>query len=188
MVHGWRWDKILGTWMQVRQDLNGSKTRIMKPGWISDWTWMDTRCSFWYPHEDEGETWPGWRWDANIETWIEVSCDMDGCEILISPQVSIISSHLHPGDISPLKLHRNSILFPSQCHPGLIPPYLTCIWVLVSTLYTRIIWFPSRSRNYHLASIQVTSHLHPSTDIRSSLPSRWVSPPSSSHNARYFTI
>ena len=46
MVHGCRWDKILGTWMQVRQDMNGSKTHIMIPGWVSDWTWMYTICNF----------------------------------------------------------------------------------------------------------------------------------------------
>ena len=50
---GWRWDKLLGTWMQVRQDMHRSKTHIMIPGWVSDWTWMDTRCSFRDPHEGE---------------------------------------------------------------------------------------------------------------------------------------
>ena len=148
--HGCRWGR---TWMEVRH--------IMRPGWVSNWTWMDTRCSFWDPHE--GETWPGWRWDANIETWIEVSCDLGGCEMLISRQVSIIPSHFHSGDISPLSKFQNCISVPSCSHINVSQvsspskSYLTCIWVLVSTLYM-----------YHLISIKVPrlsplspSHLHP---------------------------
>ena len=146
-----------GTGMQVRQDMNGSKTHIMIPGWVSDWTWMNTRCSFRDPHE--GETWPGWRWDAYIETCIEMSCDLDGCETLISRQVSIISTHLHPGDKSPLSKFQNSISVPPSTHinaiqvSSLSKSYLTYIWVLVSTLYT-----------YHLIFIMVprlSSLLHP---------------------------
>ena len=146
-----------GTWMQVRQDMNGSKTHIMIPGWVSDWTWMDTRCSFRDPHE--GEMWPGWRWDAYIETCIEMSCDLDGCETLISCQVSIISTHLHPGDKSLLSKFQNSISVPPSTHinaiqvSSLSKSYLTYIWVLVSTLYT-----------YHLIFIMVprlSSLLHP---------------------------
>ena len=165
MVNGWRWDKILATWMQVRQDLNGSKTHIMRPGWVSDWTWMDTRCSFWDPHE--GETWPGWRWDANIETWIEVSCNIDGCEILISHQVSIISSHFHPGDISPLKLHRSSTLFPSQCHPGLIPQGPEIIISPPSRSRLTCILVPIFAPHFH----QGGYHLHPALIMHGTSPS-----------------
>ena len=42
-----------GAWMQVRQDMNGSKTHVMIPGWVLDWTWMGKRCSFQEPHEGE---------------------------------------------------------------------------------------------------------------------------------------
>ena len=103
-----------GTWTQVGQDMNGSKTHIMIPGWVSDWTWMDKRCSFRDPHE--GETWPGWRWDAYIENCIEMSCDLDGCETLILRQVSIISTHHHPGDKSLLSKFQNSISVPPSTH------------------------------------------------------------------------
>ena len=144
-------------WMQVRQDMNGSKTHVMIPGWVSDWTWMDKRCSFQDPHESE--MWPGWRWDIYIETCIELSCDRDGCETLISRQVSMISTHLHPGDKSPLSKFQNSISVPPSTHINAIQvlslskSYLTYIWVLVSTLYT-----------YHLIFIMVpwlSSLLHP---------------------------
>ena len=173
--HGWMWNGAWGAWMQVRQDMNGSKTHVMIPGWVSDWTWMDKRCSFQDPHE--GETWPGWRWDTYIETCIELNCDLDGCETLISRHISMISTHLHPGDKSPLSKFQNSISVPPSTHINAIQvlslskSYLTYIWVLVSTLYT-----------YHLIFIMVprlssllhpfTSHLHPSTDIRFSPPSR----------------
>ena len=137
-----------GAWMQVRQEWNGSKTHVMIPGWVSDWTWMGKRCSFQEPHE--GETWPGWRWDTYIETCIELSCDLDGCETIISRQVSMISTHLHPGDKSPLSKFQNSISVPPSTHINAIQvlslskSYLTFIWVLVSTLYT-----------YHLIFIMV---------------------------------
>ena len=129
---GLGWDTHLETWIcsggtrmelrsnsldldtQVRQDMNGSKTHIMIPGWVSDWTWMDTRCSFRDPHE--GETWPGWRWDAYIETCIEMSCNLDGCETLILRQVSIISTHHHPGNKSLLSKFQNSISVPPSTH------------------------------------------------------------------------
>ena len=146
-----------GAWMQVRQDINGSKTHIMIPGWVSDWTWMDTRYSFRDPYE--GETWPGWRWDSYIETCIEMSCDLDGCETLISHQVSIISTNLHPGDKSLLSKFQNSISVPPSTHinaiqvSSLSKSYLTYICVLVPTLYT-----------YHLIFIMVprlSSLLHP---------------------------
>ena len=126
--HGCRWCR---TWMEVKH--------IMRPGWVSDWTWMDTRCSFLDPHE--GETWPEWMWDVNLTP---------GLHNLVPPP-----SRWHIASIKVPKLHLSSILFPSQCHPGLIPSksYLTRIWVLVSTLYT-----------YHLISIKVprlSSLLHP---------------------------
>ena len=146
--NGWMWDANIMAWLQVRQDMNGSKTHVMIPGWVSDWTWMGKRCSFQEPHE--GETWPGWRWDTNIETCIELSCDLDGCETLISRQVSMISTHLHPGDKSPLSKFQNSISVPPSTHINAIQvlslskSYLTYIWVLVSTLYT-----------YHLIFIMV---------------------------------
>ena len=158
--HWWMWNGAWrgeGAWMQVRQDMNGSKTHIMIPGWDSDWTWMDTRCSFRDPQEDE--TWPGWRWDAYIETCIEMSCDLDGCETLISHQVSIISTNLHPGDKSLLSKFQNSISVPPSTHinaiqvSSLSKSYLTYICVLVPTLYT-----------YHLIFIMVprlSSLLHP---------------------------
>ena len=104
-----------GAWMQVRQDTH-SKTHIMIPGWVSDWIWMDTRGSFQDPQE--GETWPGWRWDTNIETCIEMSSDLNGCETLILHQVSIISTHLHPGDKSPLSKFQNSISVPLSMPSG----------------------------------------------------------------------
>ena len=156
MVHGWRWDKILETWMQVMQDMNGSKTHIMIHGWVSDWTWMDTICSFRDPRE--GETWPGWRWNAYIETCIEMSCDLDRCEIIISRQVSIISTHLHPGDKSPLSKFQNCISVPLSTHINVIQvsslskSYLTYIWVLVSTLYTyHLIWLSSLLHPFHIS-------------------------------------
>ena len=161
--NGWMWDANImawlqhelnnyGTWMDVKRcmegGMNGSKTHVMIPGWVLDWTWMGKRCSFQEPHE--GETWPGWRWDTYIETCIELSCDLDGCETLISRQVSMISTHLHPGDKSPLSKFQNSISVPPSTHINAIQvlslskSYLTYIWVLVSTLYT-----------YHLIFIMV---------------------------------
>ena len=155
-LHGWKWDNTHGTWMQVRQDMNGSKTHIMIHGWVSDWTWVDTICSFRDPRE--GETWPGWRWDAYIETCIEMSCDLDRCEIIISRQVSIISTHVHPGDKSPLSKLQNCISVPLSTHinaiqvSSLSKSYLTYIWVLVSTLYTyHLIWLSSPLHPFHIS-------------------------------------
>ena len=144
---GWRLDS---TWMEVRQDswvmdageagLNRSKIHIMGPGWVSDWTWMDMRCSFRDLHK--GEMWAGWGWDANIKTWIEASCNLDGCETLISCHVPIISPHLHPGDISLQSKFRNCISIPSCSHLNAIQvsspskSYFNCTWALGSTLYT----------------------------------------------------
>ena len=121
--------KNFGTWMDVKWCMEGgggmdageagqewSKTHIMIPGWVSDWIWMDTRGSFQDPQE--GETWPGWRWDTNIETCIEMSSDLNGCETLILHQVSIISTHLHPGDKSPLSKFQNSISVPISMPSG----------------------------------------------------------------------
>ena len=54
---------------------------ISRPGWFSDRTWLEMRCNF--RDLDAGKTSPRWRWDVNIETWIEVRHNLDGCETLI---------------------------------------------------------------------------------------------------------
>ena len=170
--HGWMWNGAWrgggggggGAWMQVRQDMNGSKTHVMIPGWVLDWTWMGKRCSFQEPHE--GETWPGWRWDTYIETCIELSCGLDGCETLISRQVSMISTQLHPGDKSPLSKFQNSISVPPSTHINAIQvlslskSYLTYIWVLVSTLYTYHLMFIMVPR---LSSLLQPFHVSPAS-------------------------
>ena len=59
---------------------------------------------------------------------------------------------------------------PSRSH--LPPSPISPTSGFLSQLYTRIIWFRSRSLDYRLSSIHVMSHLHPSSDIRFSPPSR----------------
>ena len=81
MAPGWRWDAVLGIWM----------------GWAI--TWMEV---IWrqYRDLDWGETWsrwiwgvnlgdrdqvqisPGWMWDGNLWTWMEVRRCMDGGKII----------------------------------------------------------------------------------------------------------
>ena len=122
-IHGWRWGNILRLWIQVGLDQDGGEIYILKPGWVWDGVSMDLKYNCWYLAG--GETSPGWRWDANIETWIEVSCDLDGCQVLTLLRVAMISFRLHPDDKSPpsksQSLHPSSIQFQSQCHPGIIP-------------------------------------------------------------------
>ena len=145
-----------GAWMQVRQDMNGSKTHIMIPGclrldldghemqfsgpaWRWDMTWMEVRRIYWDLHWDELR--PGWMWDVNI---------MPGLYNLDQPPSRWqITSIKVPNSISvPPSTHINAIQVSS-----LSKSYLTYICVLVPTLYT-----------YHLIFIMVprlSSLLHP---------------------------
>ena len=182
MVHGWRWDKILGTWMQVRQDTNGSKIHIMIPGWVSDWIWMDTICSFRDPREDE--TWPGWRWDAYIETWDELRSGWMW-DVNITPGLYNLDpppSRWQITSIKVPKLHLSSTQYPYQSHPDLISlhvlPHLhlgSCLNSIHVSSDLIMVTPPSISRLTCILVLTFTSHLHQG----------WVSPPSSSHNARH---
>ena len=68
---GWRWDTIL----QLRNDLDGGETHILKPVWVWDYAWMELRCNF--VDLDGGEMVPGCRRDANIRSQIEVRFNWD---------------------------------------------------------------------------------------------------------------
>ena len=72
----WRsWCKNLDTWMQMRQGLDIGETHVFRSGWVWDWTWMELRCNS--RDLDGTDTSPGWRWVANIRTWIEVRHGMN---------------------------------------------------------------------------------------------------------------
>ena len=93
---GWSWDTI----RQLRKDLDGGETHILKPVWVWDDAWMELRCNL--VDLDGGEMLPGCRWDVNIRTqnwgkiqlrqrrnmnpgaWLEMrhnSRDLDGVEM-----------------------------------------------------------------------------------------------------------
>ena len=74
-VHWRSWCKNLETWMQMRHGLDIGETHILRSGWVWDWTWMELRCNS--RDLDGAEISPGWRWVANIRTWIEVRHDMN---------------------------------------------------------------------------------------------------------------
>ena len=91
--------------MLVTQDLEWCKTHIFRLVLVWNVTRMEQRCNF---RDLVGaETSSGWRWDANVETWIEVSHDLghSGLRMCVSPpsmscltsfQVPKFLSHLHP--------------------------------------------------------------------------------------------
>ena len=93
------------TWMKVRcesrdldgvrQDMNGGKMHILRPGWGEidhgwSWaaslaTWMEIRpdldggeIKIAWPGRSGGETRWGWRGDATVGNWMEVRRDLDG--------------------------------------------------------------------------------------------------------------
>ena len=68
---GWSWDTIL----QLRKDLDGGETHILKLVWVWDDAWMELRCNL--LDLDGGEMLPGCRWDVNIRTQIEVRFNWD---------------------------------------------------------------------------------------------------------------
>ena len=68
---GWSWDTI----RQLRKDLDGGETHILKPVWVWDDAWVELRCNL--VDLDVDETLPGCRWDANIRTQIEVRFSWD---------------------------------------------------------------------------------------------------------------
>ena len=82
--HGLQWDANLvtrmevihsmglGTWIQLGWDLGGIGTYIFRPVWISNGIWMELISL------SLSLSSPGWRWDAIIWTWVEVTCDLDG--------------------------------------------------------------------------------------------------------------
>ena len=74
---GWSWDTIL----QLRKDLDGGETHILKLVWVWDDAWMELRCNL--LDLDGGEMLPGCRWDVNIRTQIEVRFNWDKEETLI---------------------------------------------------------------------------------------------------------
>ena len=105
----------------------------------------------------------GWRWVEIIETWRDINVSHSSRSQLISIQVSIYASHLHPGHVSPScrsrKLHLVSIQVQSETHPGII----TSIHVLphLHPCPENLVPPPSM---YHLTSIQVQkffSSCHP---------------------------
>ena len=58
---GWKWDVDIGTWIEMRHDLDGGDTWICGPGWWWDITGMEVRHKF----RCLGglETGKRWRWD-----------------------------------------------------------------------------------------------------------------------------
>ena len=75
---GFGWD---GTWIDESHDMDHWEWRIFGPGWRWCNTWMEVRQESW--DMDGGETSSGLRWDANIESWIELRRELEGCETLI---------------------------------------------------------------------------------------------------------
>ena len=92
------WFAFFWAWMEERKYIEGADARILRPGsnetrpgyeethilksgWFWDWTWMELRCNS--RDLDGAETSPGWRWVANIRTWIEVRHDMNKDETWI---------------------------------------------------------------------------------------------------------
>ena len=85
MWYGWRWYKYIEILIQVKHDLRGVETHILKPVRVCDVGWMDLRCSFadlvWMELRCYsvdlvgGETSPRWRWNTNIRTGPEFSWD-----------------------------------------------------------------------------------------------------------------
>ena len=65
------WDTI----RQLKEDLDGGETHILKPVWVGDDAWMELRCNL--VDLDGGEMLPGCRQDANIRTQIEVRFNWD---------------------------------------------------------------------------------------------------------------
>ena len=97
-----------------------------------------TEMLFW--NFDRSDSSPGWGWVEIIETWRDINVSHPSRSQLISVQVSLYASHLHPGHVSPScgsrKLHLVSIQVQSETHPGIIMrvllpfmPCLTCIHV-----------------------------------------------------------
>ena len=102
---GWSWGII----RQLRKDLGGGETHILKPVWDWDDAWVELRCNLvdldggemlsgcrrdanirtqievrfkW----DKEEAWiwePRWRWDTNLETWMGLRWDLDWVEMHI---------------------------------------------------------------------------------------------------------
>ena len=82
MWPGLSWDAHLETWIgwygtrswdtirQLRKDLDGGETHILKPVWVWDDAWVELRCNL--VGQDVDEMLPGCRRDANIRTQIEV--------------------------------------------------------------------------------------------------------------------
>ena len=87
MWPGLSWDAHLETWIglygtrswdtirQLRKDLDGGETHILKPVWVRDDAWVELRCNL--VDLDVYEMLPGCRWDANIRTQIEVRFNWD---------------------------------------------------------------------------------------------------------------
>ena len=97
------------------------------------WVLGGTEMLFW--NFDRSDLSPGWRWVEIIETWHDINVSHPSRSQLISMQVSIYASHLHPGHISPScgsqKLHLVSIQVQSETHPGIIMyvllPFMSCL-------------------------------------------------------------
>ena len=88
----WTCDANLGTWMDVRLNLDGCEALIYRP----EWRWNRTLIEMWRIYRDldlgkKGQRWswatirvdgvetrPGWRWDMDIGTWMEMRHDLDG--------------------------------------------------------------------------------------------------------------
>ena len=139
------------------------------------WVLGGTEMQFW--KFDRGDLSPGWRWVEIIETWHDINVSHPSRSQLVSMQVSIYASHLHPGHVSPScrsrKLHLVSIQVQSETHPGIIMcvllPFmscLTCIQVpwLSSHLHPCRVSPTFNTMYSHLTSNQVpifVIHLHP---------------------------
>ena len=84
---------------------------------------------------DRSDLLPGWWWVEIIETWRNINVSHPSRSQLISMQVLIYASHLHPGHVSPScgsrKLHLVSIQVQSETHPGIIMcvllPFMSCL-------------------------------------------------------------
>ena len=144
--------------MGLRLDLDGHEMQFSGPAWRWDMTWMEVRRIYRDLHWDELR--PGWMWDVNITPGL-YNLDLTSIQV---------TNHLYQSSKTASQFHPVPISMPSRSH--LSPSPISNTSGFLPQLYTRIIWFSSWSLDYRLSSIHFTSHLHPSTDIRFSPPSR----------------
>ena len=68
----------LGTWMEVRHHLDGDETRISRPFWRWDWTWIAVRCE---SSDLEGDNVLCGDGTRILGTWIQLRRDLSEVEL-----------------------------------------------------------------------------------------------------------